>query len=68
MRTVIHLATILLPFALAAHPRAQFDAANPTVRLDDGVFVGVNNNTVSEFLGIPYGQTTYVPINFHYQL
>ena len=52
------LFTILIPSVLGAlvHPRATA----PTVRLDNGVFIGGINNTVSQFLGIPFGQSTCV--------
>jgi hypothetical protein len=30
----------------------------PIVKLDDGEFVGFINNTVAQFFGIPYGQST----------
>jgi len=39
------------------HPRASTPSETaPTVRLDNGIFVGTNNHTVSQFLGIPFAQ------------
>ena len=42
------------------HPRSV-----PTVTLDDGTFTGVSAGNVNEFLGIPFGKSTYVPIIFN---
>jgi hypothetical protein len=55
MWTAISVALVVFHCALAAPPVA---AVKPTALLDNAVFVGDYNNTISYFLGIPYGQTT----------
>jgi hypothetical protein len=48
----------LLLSALAVASGCGVHAQAPTVKLDNGIFTGVNNGTVSNFLGIPFGQST----------
>ena len=54
------LLLIALPAGLGAThcPRAQACADQPVVHLDDGAFIGKINNTVDEFRGIPFAQST----------
>lgn len=51
-----------LAFLFLALPIAVADArgnlTTPSVLLDRGVFIGKRNNTVAEFLGIPFAQST----------
>ena len=56
------LPVIILATAHLQEPEPVSDA--PTVHLDGATFIGSINNTVSQFLGIPFAQSTYVFIVF----
>ena len=45
-----------------SHPEA-FTPSLPTVHLDSGTFIGNESNGITQFLGIPFAESTYVTIH-----
>ena len=61
------LAVSVVTGAALASPVVRGPASSPTVRLDNGTFVGTSDGTVNSFLGIPFAKPPYVLLNSLYE-
>ncbi|KAI0028537.1 carotenoid ester lipase precursor [Vararia minispora EC-137] len=57
LRTSVHIAILTLQLSqLAAATVPLNRSAAPTIKLDDGIFIGLNTGATNEFLGIPFAK------------